>query len=220
MCHPGIAPTPAYHSHFRPSAPSMEESGRRSIWSSIGSAAGKACAMPFRLASTAVNGAVFAAYYVTTVTVTGLAAVGGTAFGMGKIAADAVRGKPHKSLREYAITPARETFNFISRLYYELPKRGPEVIFAGVAIAAVVTLAILASKDRGSGNDSYFVWIDTTHHHYPGDGPHPSSREHPDDDYNPSGFRAALHPYRPAIVLGRKIMGKTIRILNRGQQVD
>jgi len=189
------------------------------MWSSIGGAAGKVCAMPFRLASTAVNGGVFAAYYVTAVAVTGLAAIGGTVFGMGKIAADAVRGKPHKSLREYAITPARETFNFISRPYYELPKHGPEVIFAGVAIAAITTLAILACKG-GGGSGNYFIWVDATHHHYPSDSSHTGSREHPDNDYNPSGLSAALHPYRPAIVLGRKIMGKTTRILNRGQQVD
>ena len=198
-----------------------EKKSRNSIWSSVSSAAGKTFAMPFRLASTAVNGGIFAAYYVTAVAVTGLAATGSTFIGMGKIAIDVVRGKPHKSLREYAITPARETFNYISRLYYELPKHGPEIIFAGVAIAAVTTLAILAAGDGGGGGGgNCFIWLGTPHYCCSADGSHTGHRERPDDDYNPSGFTAALHPYRPSIVLGRKIMGKTSQLLNRGQQVD
>ena len=210
-----------YHTAY--SRPIVEAEGSRSIWSSIGSAAGKACAMPLRIASTAVNGGIFAAYYVTAAAITGLAATGGTIYGMGKIATDVVRGKPHKSLGEYAIAPARKTFNFISRLYYELPKHGAEVIFAGAAIVAVVTLAIVASAKGGGGGGgggSCFIWIDASDHHYHGSGGDSGSREGRDDDYNPSGISAALYPYRPAIVLGRKIMGKTTELLNRGQEVE
>ena len=218
----------SHTAYSQASSPIIEEEGRRSIWSSIGSAAGKACAMPLRIASTAVNGGIFAAYYVTAAALTGLAATGGTIYGMGKIATDIVRGKPHKSLGEYAIAPARKTFNFISRLYYELPKHGAEVIFAGVAIAAVVTLAIVASSQGGGGGGggggSCFIWLDTSSHHYHGSGSggdgDTGSREGRDDDYNPSGISAALYPYRPAIVIGRKIMGKTTELLNRGQEVD
>ena len=230
MSYPSVTPSPAHpgHSgHSGYSAPTEEESSRRSIWSTIGSATGKAFAMPLRIASTAVNGGIFAAYYVTAAALTGLAATGGTIYGMGKIATDIVRGKPHKSLGEYAIAPARKTFNFISRLYYELPKHGAEVIFAGVAIAAVVTLAIVASSQGGGGGGgggSCFIWLDTSSHHYHGSGSggdgDTGSREGRDDDYNPSGISAALYPYRPAIVIGRKIMGKTTELLNRGQEVD
>ncbi|WP_257296561.1 hypothetical protein [Endozoicomonas sp. YOMI1] len=217
MSYPDVAPINVNPGHSGFSAPTMGENGGRSVWSSIGRAAGKACAMPFRLASTVVNGGIFAAYYVTAVAVTGLAATGGTVFGIAKIATDVVRGKPHKSLREYAITPARETFNFISRMYYELPKHGSEIIFAGLAIATVSTLALIAG---GSGNSNCFVWIEIPRYYDSGDGGHKGYRERPDDDYNPSGFAAALYPYRPSIVLGRKIMGKTTQALNRGQKAD
>lgn len=217
MSYPSVTPSPAYPDHSGYSAPTKEENDRHSIWSTIG----KACAMPLRIASTAVNGGIFAAYYVTAAAITGLAATGGTIYGMGKIATDVVRGKPHKSLGEYAIAPARKTFNFISRLYYELPKHGAEVIFAGAAIVAVVTLAIVASaKGGGGGGGSCFIWIDASDHHYHGSGGDSGSREGRDDDYNPSGISAALYPYRPAIVLGRKIMGKTTELLNRGQEVE
>ena len=203
------------------SSPIIEEKGRRSIWSSIGSAAGKACAMPLRIASTAVNGGIFAAYYVTAVAFTGLAATGGTIYGMGKLATDVVRGRPHKSLQEYAITPARKTFNFISRLYYELPKHGAEVIFGSVGITVVAALSVIAMCS-GSGGDGVstacFLCIGTSDSY--GSGGDQVSEEGPDEDYNPSGILAALYPYRPAIVLGRKIMGKTTELLNRGQEAD
>ncbi|USE38882.1 hypothetical protein [Endozoicomonas sp. SCSIO W0465] len=224
MSYPNVIPTSTHLGHARFSAPTMEKDSRRSIWSSVGRAAGKAVAMPFRLASTVVNGGVFAAYYVTTMAITGLAATGGTVFGMAKIATDHIRGKPHKSLSEYAITPARKTFNFMSRLYNELPKHGAECIFAGVAIAAVTAVAIIAMSqgggDCGSGCGNVFIFMDTTHHHYHGGGGSTGYREYSDDDYNPSGLAAILHPYRPSIVLGRKIMGKTTRILNQGHEVD
>lgn len=206
----------SHTAYSQASSPIIEEEGRRSIWSSIGSAAGKACAMPLRIASTAVNGGIFAAYYVTAVAITGLAAAGGTIYGVGKLAADAVRGRPHKSLQEYAITPARKTFNFISRLYYELPKHGAEVIFgSGVAVVAALSVIAMCSASGGDGvSTACFVCIFTP------DGYGSGGEEGSDEDYNPSGIRAALYPYRPAIVLGRKIMGKTTELLNRGQEAD
>lgn len=209
----------SHTAYSQASSPIIEEEGRRSIWSSIGSAAGKACAMPLRIASTAVNGGIFAAYYVTAVAITGLAAAGGTIYGMGKIATDVVRGRPHKSLQEYAITPARKTFNFISRLYYELPKHGAEYIFGSVGITVVAALSVIAMcSGSGSGGDGVstacFLCIGGS------DSFGSSGEEGSDEDYNPSGIRAALYPYRPAIVLGRKIMGKTTELLNRGQEDD
>ena len=208
-----------YHTAY--SHPIVEAEGSRSIWSSIGSAAGKACAMPLRIASTALNGGIFATYYVTAVAITGLAAAGGTIYGVGKLATDVVRGRPHKSLQEYAITPARKTFNFISRLYYELPKHGAEVIFGSVGIAAVVAVSVIAMfSSSGGGVDGVStaccLWIGTSDS-YGGDQ---VSEEGPDEDYNPSGISAALYPYRPAIVLGRKIMGKTTELLNPVLEAD
>lgn len=206
-----------YHTAY--SSPIIEE-GRRSIWSSIGSAAGKACAMPLRIASTAVNGGIFAAYYVTAVAITGLAAAGGTIYGMGKIATDVVRGRPHKSLQEYAITPARKTFNFISRLYYELPKHGAEYIFGSAGIVALAALSVIAmcSGNGGDGvSTACFLCIGSSDSYGSGDQ---ASEEGSDEDYNPSGITAALYPYRPAIVLGRKIMGKTTELLNPVLEAD
>ena len=115
MSYPGVNPAAKYVDQAQFPAPTMEENGRRIPWSSIGKAAGKACAMPFRIASTVVNGGVFAAYYVTAVAVTGLAATGGAVFGIGKIVTDVIRGKPHKSLLEYTIIPARATFKLYFR---------------------------------------------------------------------------------------------------------
>lgn len=207
-----------YHTAY--SHPIVEAEGSRSIWSSIGSAAGKACAMPLRIASTAVNGGIFAAYYVTAVAITGLAAAGGTIYGMGKIATDVVRGRPHKSLQEYAITPARKTFNFISRLYYELPKHGAEYIFGSAGVVALAALSVIAmcSGNGGDGvSTACFLCIATSDSYGSGDQ---ASEEGSDEDYNPSGITAALYPYRPAIVLGRKIMGKTTELLNPVPEAD
>ncbi|WP_257263303.1 hypothetical protein [Endozoicomonas sp. ONNA2] len=199
---------------------------QRSLFSSVCSATGKAIAMPFRLASTAVNGGVFAAYYVTTLATSGLAAVGGTIFGMVDIANDAAQGRPHKKLSDYTVTAARETFNFISNAYYKLPKHGAEIIFTSAVVVAVTTLAIMAGAEGGgsSGGSSGVchghLWLHSPHYCCAGNTPHSSERIRPEDDYNPSGITAALHPYRPAIVLGRKIMGKTTDIVNRGQEID
>ena len=218
MSYPGVVPVSTNVSQTQFHAPAMEGSGRRSVWSSIGKAAAKACVMPFRIASTVVNGGVFAAYYVTAVAVTGLAATGGAVYGIGKMATDAIRGKPHKSLLEYTIKPARETFNCISRLYYELPRHGSEFIFSGVAVAAVTVLAIVAIV-AGDGNSH--VWIHTPCcYHSCGDAGGSGHQKPADDDYNPSGLSAVLHPYRPSILLGRKIMGTTTQVLNSGQKVD
>ena len=207
-----------YHTAY--SRPIVEAEGSRSIWSSIGSAAGKACAMPLRIASTAVNGGIFAAYYVTAVAITGLAAAGGTIYGMGKIATDVVRGRPHKSLQEYAIAPARKTFNFISRLYYELPKHGAEYIFGSAGVVALAALSVIAmcSGNGGDGvSTACFLCIGASDSYGSGDQ---ASEEGSDEDYNPSGITAALYPYRPAIVLGRKIMGKTTELLNPVLEAD
>ena len=214
------------------SAPAQQDKGKHSLFESVCSATGKAIAMPFRLASSAVNGGIFAAYYVTAAAATGLAAAGGTVFGMVKIAADVAQGKPHKSLCDYTITAARETFNFISQAYYELPKHGPEIIFASAVIVAVTTLAIMAGADapvggggggHGGGNSGVcnsYLLIHSAHYSCPGSIHRTVDRVRPEDDYNPSGITAALHPYRPAIVLGRKIMGKSSEVLNRGQEAD
>ncbi len=152
-----------------------------------------------------VNGGVFAAYYITTMAATGLASAGGTVFGAVKIAADIAGGKPHKSLHEYTITAGRETYNYISRLYHTLPKHGSEAIFGGIAIFAVTTLVFLA----GGGGSGLGDLMRITHDDNPGR-----------TDYNPSGIKAAMHPYRPSILLGRNIMGKTAEVLNRSKGVD
>ncbi|WP_422446392.1 MULTISPECIES: hypothetical protein [unclassified Endozoicomonas] len=121
---------------------------------------------------------------------------------MAKIAVDVASGKPHKSLHEYTITAGRETFNYLSRPYYTLPKRGSEAIFVGVAIVAVTILVFLAG---GGGANIGVVHLDDNSD---------------STDYNPSGIKAALHPYRPSILLGRKIMEKTTGVLNRGKVID
>ena len=193
---------PAYSAasvdHSRSSA--HAENSKRSLLSKVGSVAGKAAAMPFRIASTVVNGGIFAAYYVTTLAATGLAGAAGAVYGMIKIAADTASGKPHKSLCEYTITAGRETFNYISRLYYKLPKHGSETIFSGIAIVAITVVEFLGGGG-GSGLPVNTSYDDSS-------------------DYNPSGIKAALHPYRPSILLGRKIMEKTTELLNRGTGVD
>ncbi|MGI2029938.1 hypothetical protein [Endozoicomonas acroporae] len=183
-------------------APPMEENSKRSLLSKVGRAAGKAVVIPSRLASTVLNGGIFAAYYVTALAATGLASAGGTVFGMAKIAVDVASGKPHKSLHEYTITAGRETFNYLSRPYYRLPKRGSEAIFAGVAVLAVTILVFLIG---GGGANIGPVHLDDNSD---------------STDYNPSGIKAALHPYRPSILLGRKIMEKTTGVLNRGKVID
>lgn len=188
-----------------------------SIWYGIGRVAGKAFASPFRTASTLVNAGVFGAYYVSTVAISGLVLTGSALSAPLRLASDRVTGNnPGKSLSEYVVSPVKKTYNFISRLYNELPDHGSEIIFAGVGILAVGALAIVAvCREGGRGcRGSNFVYIDAgTHHYHNG----PESREN--GSGGDSYFSRMLRPYKISTNIGVAIMDKTTRLVN-GPQTD
>lgn len=211
MCNP-VPATP------QPTAPevTVRDSGG-SIWSDIGRVAGKAFAAPFRSASSLVNAGVFGAYYVSTMAISGVALTGSALSAPVRMAVDRACGKnPDKSLSEYAISPAKKTYNFVSRLYNELPDHASEKIFAGVAIVAVVAMAIVATvSDSGSNRGGTFVFIDagTNHYHY---GP---GERHADSD-NDSYFSRMLRPYKVFTDIGVAIMDTTTKLIDGNNSVE
>ncbi len=193
-----------------------------SIWSDIAHVAGKVVAAPFRTASTLVNAGVFGAYYVTTMAVTGLVLVGSSLAAPVRILTDLSFRHQVKPLSEYVISPTKKTFNFISRLYNELPECGSQLIFAGVGIIAVAAVAIVAAaSDRGEGgnrrggNSYYFIDIQNNVNTYPEryEGHH---YETDDDSY----FWRMLRPYKISTDIGAVIMNKTERMVNGPQVIE
>lgn len=193
-----------------------------SIWSDIGRLAGKVVAAPFRTGSTLVNAGVFGAYYVTTMAVTGLVFLGSSLALPVRMTADFCLRHQVKPLSEYTVSPAKKTFNFISRLYNELPDWGSQVIFAGVGIVAVAVVAIVAlASDRGeggnhrTGNSYYFIDITTNVNTYPEryNGRHYET----DDD---SFFWRMMRPYKISTEIGAAIMDKTERMVNGPQVIE
>ncbi len=192
-----------------------------SIWSDIGRVAGKAFAFPFRAASTVVNAGVFGAYYVSTVTISGLVLTGSALVAPLRKAADHATGKnPGKSLSEYVISPAKKTYNFISRLYHELPEHASEKIFAGVTVVAAAALLAIgltrgARSDRDRCSGSTFVYMDMgtqVNNHYHGDSSG-HCRGHQDSD-NDSYAARLLRPYKVFTDVGAALMNRTTQWVN------
>ncbi len=192
----------------------------RSIWSDIGRVAGKALAFPFRTASTAVNAGIFSAYYVSTIAVSGLVLTGSALAAPVRIAVNHATGNnPGKSLSEYVISPAKKTYNFISRLYHELPEHASEKIFLGVTVGVVVGLAIVAMSE-GSGPCGTFIYVDagkTNHYHYGSSG---HGQEHQSDSDNDSYVCRLLRAYKISTDIGAALMNKTTQLVNGHQLID
>ena len=207
--------------HTAPQYPISEGSGG-SIWSDIGHVAGKVVAAPFRTASTLVNAGIFGAYYVTTLAVTGLVGFGSILALPVRMTADLCLKHQVKPLAEYAVSPARKTFNFISRLYNELPDWGSQAIFAGVGIVAIAAVAIVAIAsdcgERGNqrgGNSYYFIEVNTnvnTYDRY--------NRHHYETDDDDSFIWEMARPYKISTDIGAAIMGKTERLVNGPQVIE
>lgn len=191
---------------------------RGSRWSDIGRAAGKVLAAPFRTASTLVNAGVFGAYYVTTLAISGLVLTGSILVAPVRIIADLSLGRIYeKRLADYVVLPAKKTFNFISRLYDELPKHAPEFIFSGVGIVAVAAVTIFSVARKDAGDDRLFRG-ETHVHFYDRSGEPYHSRvgaegRHDDSD-DGSYFMRMLRPYKISIDAGAAIMGRTSRLVN------
>lgn len=211
MCDP-VTATP------QPTAPvvTARDSGH-SIWSDIGRVAGKAFAAPIRSASSLVNAGIFGAYYVSTMAISGVALTGSALSAPVRLAVDRARGKnSDKSLSEYVISPAKKTYNFISRLYNELPDHASEKIFAGVAIVAVAAMIIIASvNNSGSNHGGTFIFIDagTNHYHY---GPGERNADSDNDSY----FSRMLRPYKVFTDVGVAIMDKTTKLIGGNDSVE
>lgn len=199
----------------------VSEGSGGSIWSDIGRVAGKIVAAPFRTASTLVNAGVFGAYYVTTIAVTGLVFLGTSLVLPVRMTADFCFKHQVKPLAEYSVSPARKTFNFISRLYNELPDWGSQVIFVGVGIVAVAAVAIVAlASDRGEGgnrrgNSYYFFDVNTNVNTYP--ERYDERHYETDDD---SFFWRMMRPYKISTDIGAAIMNKTESVVNGPQVIE
>lgn len=190
-----------------------------SIWSDIGRFAGKVVAAPFRTASSLVNAGVFGAYYVTTMAVTGLVFVGSGLAAPVRIFTDLCFRHQVKPLSEYVVSPAKKTFNFISRLYNELPDYGSQLIFAGVGIVALAAVAIVAAasdrREGGRGNSYYFIDVHANVNTYP--DRYNERRYETDDD---SFFWRMLRPYKISTEIGAAIMNKTESMVNGSQFIE
>ena len=190
-----------------------------SRWSDIRRAAGKVLAAPFRTASTLVNAGVFGAYYVTTMAISGLVLTGSALVAPVRMIADLSLGRIHeKRVADYVVSPAKKTFNFISRLYDELPKHAPEFIFSGVGIVAVAAVTIYSVARKDAGGDQPFRGETRVHFHFydqSGEPHHPvgAERRHDDSD-DGSYFMRMLRPYKISIDAGAAIMGRTSRLVN------
>ena len=211
MCNPATA-TPQL---TNPVVTAKDSGG--SIWSEIGRVAGKAFAAPFRSASSLVNASIFGAYYVSTLAISGVALTGSALSAPVRLAVDRASGKNSgKSLSEYVISPAKKTYNYISRLYNELPDHASEKIFAGIAIVAVAAMAIIATvSNSGSNRGGTFVFIDagTNHYHYGPRGRHTDSN---DDSY----FSRMLRPYKVFTDIGVASMDKTTKFIDGSNSVE
>ena len=185
-----------------------------SIWSDIGRVAGKALAFPFRTASTVVNAGIFSAYYVSTIAISGLVLTGSALSAPIRMMADRTAEKnPGKSLSEYVISPAKKTYNFISRLYHELSEHASEKIFLGVTVGIVVGLAIMAVSE-GSGSCGTFIYVNTgTTNHY-----HSSGQQ--GDSDNDSYVCRLLRAYKISTDIGAALMNKTTQLVNGYQLID
>ena len=186
-----------------------------SIWSGIGRVAGKVLAAPIRSASSLVNAGVFGAYYVSTLAITGVALTGSALSTPVRLAVDRACGKhSDKSLSEYVISPAKKTYNFVSRLYNDLPDHASEKIFGGIAIVGVVAVAIVAAAcSSGSSHGGTFVYVDagTNHYHYG-----PGERHTGSDSY----FSRILRPYKVFTDVGVAIMDKTTKLIDGSKSVE
>ena len=208
-----------------PKSPIYEASAHRaggSIWSDIGHVAGKVVAAPFRTASSLVNAGVFGAYYVTTMAVTGLVFVGSGLAAPVRVLTDLCFRHQVKPLSEYLISPAKKTFNFISRLYNELPECGSQLIFAGVGIVALAAVAIVAAasnrgdgENRRGGNSFYYLDARTTVNNYP--ERYEGRYDESDDE---SFFWKMMRPYKISTDIGAAIMSKTERMVNGPQFIE
>ena len=199
---------------------STTTAGKHSIWSDVGNVVGTVVSIPFRTSSTVVNGGVFAAYYVTNLATTSVAASLGFLYGGVRIAVDTFRGNnSQKSLYEYSITPAKITFNFIARFYNEIPDHASEKIFAAAIVIATLCAEIFASRE--SSNSSYsscsnrfFYGGQTVNNYYICSSPDVANSfvrcPNGDDSFLSRIFR----PYKIATNLGAGIMRQTTYLIN------
>ncbi len=94
--------------------------------------------IPLRICTTLLNAGIFAGYYVTVMTITGVGALTGALTGLAsKIKARFSSTPSQKSLKDYTVTYAQNTFELLTLPYEKLPEKFKGSIFPAISGAAL-----------------------------------------------------------------------------------
>lgn len=102
--------------------------------------------IPFRIFTTLLNVGIFAGYYVTVITITGVAALTGALAGIASKIKSRMSSEPsQRSIHDYSINYAQNTFELLTLPYRKLPAKLKGSIFpviSGVTLFLLETAAI------------------------------------------------------------------------------
>ena len=101
--------------------------------------------IPLRVCTTLLNAGIFAGYYVTVMAITGVGALTGALTGLAsKIKARFSSTPSQKSLKDYTVTYAKNTFELMILPYEQLPEKFKGSIFPAISGAALFLFETLA----------------------------------------------------------------------------
>lgn len=118
-------------------------SAANSVWSALQTI----LSVPFRTCNTALNLGLFAGYYVTVMTCTALGTMTGATIGFANAVKSEITGQQStRSIRDYTVSYAKETFKFLSTPYQALPRDSHSYVLPSLVCLTLFFLEIWASS--------------------------------------------------------------------------
>ncbi|MFK0570762.1 hypothetical protein [Endozoicomonas sp.] len=112
--------------------------------------------VPLRIGTTLLNVGIFAGYYVTVMTITGVGALTGALTGLAaNIKARIASSPAEKSLKDYTITYAHETFEWLTFPYEKLPEKFKGSIFPAISGAVLFLFETAAIPGKRLPMEAY-----------------------------------------------------------------
>ena len=116
----------------------------------------KALCIPLRVCTTLLNVGIFAGYYVTVMTITGIGALTGAMRGIASnIKALATSTPAEKSIKEYTVSYTQKVFKWLTRPYEKLPDKFKGSVFPAIAGAALFLFETVAIPGKRISQDRY-----------------------------------------------------------------
>ncbi|WP_419833379.1 hypothetical protein [Endozoicomonas atrinae] len=116
----------------------------------------KALCIPLRTCTTLLNVGIFAGYYVTVMTITGIGAIAGAMRGIASnIKARATSTPAEKSIKEYTVSYTQKVFKWLTLPYEKLPDKFKGSVFPAIAGAALFVFETVAIPGKRISQDRY-----------------------------------------------------------------